>query len=299
MLDTGIKYELARSAHEYIQAVQRFNLLRKGIGLRAVLWDSDMSIKFIQAAWYTGETAHYEYKSPKRDSPFYTSSVDESEQSSRGPDLLKDYPGILRTYALVRQDLLNPNARLIRLGHWNGGQEIQDWGVYSIPQLPYRADIPTPAQKFKNETVVEGWVEIEEHIAIAGKKVPYVRYPYAQEPNVPRVFSNGHGGMETGGWAKSEYDFLEKAGIPIILRFFGDGELTEIEAELKDSSDRKRFCRVYQTGDKRIDFHRPYPTILLVPENHLDPSTRYTVAIKCKLNNVPVQQTWSFTTTSD
>src|SRR5262245_6966996 len=31
MFDTGVKYELARGAHEYVQAIQRFNALRKAM----------------------------------------------------------------------------------------------------------------------------------------------------------------------------------------------------------------------------------------------------------------------------
>src|ERR1041384_1383816 len=51
MLETGVKYEIARGAHEYVGAIQRLNTLRKGIPLRAILWDFDASRKVIIAAW--------------------------------------------------------------------------------------------------------------------------------------------------------------------------------------------------------------------------------------------------------
>lgn len=111
MLNTGVKYEIARGAHEYVQAVQRFNALRKAMGLRAVLWDSELSVKLIQAAWYTGESGHYDYKSPRKDSPFYTTAIDGAEDTSRGPHRLKEYPEILRTYALVIRMHKNPTPR--------------------------------------------------------------------------------------------------------------------------------------------------------------------------------------------
>lgn len=38
--------------------------------------------------------------------------------------------------------------------------------------------------------------------------------------------------------------------------------MTDVEVELKDSSDRKWSCRIYVSGDKRIDFHRSYPGVV-------------------------------------
>ena len=296
MLDTGVKYELSRGAHEYVQATQRFNALRQGMKLRAILWEFEESRKLILAGWYTCETGDWEYKDQKKDSAFYTPDVGRLEGASWGPHSLKEYPEVLRSYVLVRQDLLNPNCRQIRLGHWKGGNEIEQCGLYVIPQLPYRDDIPTPSQRFRGETVVKDWLDVEETVEVKGKKVPYVRYPYPNEPDAPRVFSNGQGGMEMGGWAKSEYDFLEKAGLPIMLRLFVEGTISDIGCELKDATGKSQACRVYSNDDKRIDFHRDYPTILLIPEKHLNPSVQYSVTVRCRISDTPFEKMWSFTT---
>jgi hypothetical protein len=299
MLDTGVKYEISRGAHEYVQAIQRFNALRKAMHLRAVLWDSDESRHLILAAWYTGETEDRDYENPKhKDSPFYSPSVGRGIGTSWGMDTLREYPDVLRSYALVRQDLLNPNARQLRLAHWGGGKEISTWAAYSIPQLPYRTDIPTPTQRFKGETVVQDWVEVEDTVESANKKIPIVRYPYPKEQNAPRVFSNGRGAMESGGWAKSEHNFLEKAGVPIMFRFFLDCTFTDVSVELSNSIGTCP-CRIYQNGDARIEFHRDFTTILLLPERPLEPALQHTVTIKGKLNGSPFEGTWSFTTRSN
>jgi hypothetical protein len=299
MFEVGVKYELSRGAHEYVQAVQRLNALRKAMHLRAVLWDYEESRHLILAAWYTGETEDREYKDPHhKNSLFFTPSVEHGVGSSWGMDSLREYPEVLRSYVLVRQDLLNPNVRQLRLAHWEGGKVIPQWVGYSIPQLPFRPDIPTPSQKFKGETVVQNWVEVEDTVEILGEKVPISLYPYPMELDAPRVFSNGQGAMEYGGWAKSEYDLLEKAGVPIMLRCFLDAAFTDVTAELRDPSGLRR-CRIYQNGDPGINFHRKYATVLILPEKHLDPGVEYTVRIKCKLNDVPFERTWSFKTRSN
>jgi hypothetical protein len=298
MFEVGVKYELSRGAHEYVQAVQRFNALRKAMRLRALLWDFGESRHLILAAWYSSETDDIDYKNPKKSSVFYTSSVDHGIATNWGPNLLKEYPDFLRSYVLVRQDLLNPNARQLRLAYWGGGREIPSWAAYSIPQLPFREDIPTPTQKFKGETVVQSWIDVEETVDINGKKAPIVCYPYPNEQDAPGVFSNGRGSMESGGWAKSEHDLLEKAGVPIMLRCYLEASFTDVTAELRDSSGLRR-CRIYQNGDPRINFHRNYATVLILPEKHLDPGVEYTVSIKSKLDEVPFEKTWIFRTRSN
>jgi hypothetical protein len=54
----GIRHEIAASAHEYVAATQRFNALRRAMGLRALLWDFEISRKLILAAWYMAETGN-------------------------------------------------------------------------------------------------------------------------------------------------------------------------------------------------------------------------------------------------
>jgi hypothetical protein len=55
--DVAVKYEIAQRAHEYVQAIQRFNELRRAMGLRAILWEFESSRKLILAGAYMGETA--------------------------------------------------------------------------------------------------------------------------------------------------------------------------------------------------------------------------------------------------
>lgn len=294
MLETGVKYELSRGAQEYVQAIQRFNTLRKAMGLRAVLWDFEASRKLILAGWYTCETEDWEYKDLKKESPFYTETVEEGKQAARGANKLSELPEELRSFALVRQFLMNPNARTLRLGYWGGGSRIDYWGLYSIPYLPYRLDIPTPSQRFRGETVTKDWVDIEDTIEIDGNKIPYTRYPYHGETDLPVYFSNGKGYME-GGWAKSEYDVLEHGGLPIMVRLFIEATPTDVEASLADKGGMKRSCRVYVNGDKRVNLGT-FATILLLPEKQLDGFTEYTVAMKCKVNATPVEKSWIFKT---
>lgn len=294
MLETGPKYELARGAHEYVMAVQRFNSLRKAMGLRAVLWDFQESRKLILAGWYTCETEDWEYKELKKDSPFYTDYVEDGRKAARGANRLSELPEGLRSYALVRQPLLNPNARTLRLGFWHRGSEIDYWGLYTIPQLPYRDDIPTPSQRFRGETLVKDWVDTEETVDIDGMKVPYVKYPFQGEKNVPVWFSNGKGYMETG-WAMSEYETLERGGVPIMLRFFMEGTPGDVEASILDKSGRKHPYRVYVNGDKRVRLES-WATVLLLPEKQLEGFAEYTVTVKCKLGATPIEKTWGFST---
>jgi hypothetical protein len=294
MFEIAVKYELARGAHEYVQATQRFNALRKAMGLRAILWDFEESRKLILSGMYTCESGDWELKNLKKESPFYSESVEAGKLTSRGANKLPELPEDLRSYALVRQFLLNPNARTLRLGYWGVGNKIDYWGLYVIPLLPYREDIPTPSQHFRGETLVKDWVDVEDTIDIEGKKVPYVRYPHHAETDLPVWFSNGKGGMEEG-WAKSEYDLLEHGGLPIMVRFFTDGVPADVEVSLTDKSGRKYACRVYLNGDKRVDLDN-LATILLLPEKQLDAFTDYTVAIRCKIATTPFEKSWIFKT---
>src|SRR5207247_8391091 len=84
MLDTGVKYELSRGAHEYVQAAQRVNTLRKAMKLRGILWDMSASRDLVLSAWYTCETGDWELKDPKKNSPFYT-NIDDEKRGPGGP----------------------------------------------------------------------------------------------------------------------------------------------------------------------------------------------------------------------
>src|ERR1041384_660561 len=107
--------------------------------------------------------------------------------------------------------------------------------MYAIPQLPYRNDIPTPTQRFKGETLVKDWIDLEETVQVGNKKVPYVRYPFAGESDAPTAFSNGKGASESG-WSVSEHGFRDRAGIPIMLRFYQEAILSDVQAVLKDKA---------------------------------------------------------------
>jgi hypothetical protein len=296
MLDTGIKYELSRGAHEYVQTTQRFNALRRKMGLRAILWDFEASSKLILAAWYTVETEDWEYREPKKASIFFSDAVEKAAEVNKAPmTRLREHPDVLRAVSLARQDLLNCNARQLRLASWNDPKcVVEATTLYAIPQVPFREDIPTPTQKFRGETVVQDWVETEETIEIGGKKMPYVRYPYPDEPDSPFALGNGRG-QETG-WAASEKGFVSRAGVPIMLRFFVEGEISDVDAELRDSSGGKYLCRRYTNGDKRVDINEGWATLLLMPEKQLDGSAKYTVSVKCKVSGTPFEKSWSFST---
>jgi hypothetical protein len=295
MLDTGVKYELARGANEYVQAVQRFNALRKSMGVRAILWDFQSSKELILVAWYTSETEDWEYKDLRKDSPFFTKHVDEGKRGAGGPLKISELPEVLRSYALARQQILNPNARVLQLGFWSGGAGVEYTSLYGIPQLPYRDDIPTPTQRFKGETLVKDWVDIEETIQVGNKKIPYVRYPFSAESDTPTTFSNGKGAAESG-WSVPEHGFRDRAGVPIMLRFYQEAILSDVQATLKDKAGKEQPCRVYLSGDKRVHLEAALPTVLMLPESPLAGLSEYTVTVSCKLDDTKFDKSWTFKT---
>lgn len=295
------KYEIARGAEEYIQATQRFNKLRRAMGLRAVLWDFEKSQQLILACWYMGETD--DYRSEERSntaSPMYTEAVELAKQKCARPlyRKLQEYPDTLRSYALIRQDLLNPNARQLWLAHWAGGAKVNPMTAYAIPQVPYRDDIPTPSERYSRETVIEqwpGWTDTEDTVLIGGAKIPLARYPHDAETDAPCVFSNGKGAMELG-WDRSEVDFLIRAGLPIMMRVYAPGKPTEVTFDLRTKAGRKIPLRVYLNGDERVIFYGDWITVLGVPETHLESGVEYNARISFKVNQVPVERSWTFRT---
>ncbi len=295
--DSGVKMEVTQNAAEYIKTVQKFNALRQSMGLRSVFWDFEMSAKLILVAWYMAQTGDYE-ESPNKDANkehvCYTAEVEEArKKTTRMPNLdLNAHPDYLRHFALSRQELLNPNARAIWLARWGKGNVIPTIVMYSIPQLTYREDIPTPTARFKDETVVkkwDGWVDTEETIVVAGKKVPFVRYPYEGERDAPcRCYSG-----ETG-WQKAEYKNLEKAGVPIMCRFFIRTVPKQVEVQLSTASGKILRTRTYLNGDERLKL-QDWATVLVVPEETLDTGTKYFISVKCSLDDSVFDKTWSFT----
>lgn len=294
MFEVGQKFEIARGAHEYVQAIQRFNALRRAMELRAILWDFDASTKLILVVWYVCETGDWERKELKQGSPFFSQDV-EYRRYAGGPHKLWEVPDVFRSYALVRQQILNPNSRTLQLGYWGGGPEIDYFCLYAIPLLPYRDDIPTPTQRFKGETLVKDWVDLEDTFQIGMRKLPYARYPYVGEPDAPTVFSNGKGASEQG-WATSEHAFRDRAGVPIMLRFYGEATFSDVQTVLKEKSGKECKCRTYLSGDQRVQLEAALPTILVLPESALKGSCEYTVTIKCKLDDTPFEKSWDFKT---
>jgi len=302
--DCAIKHELARGAHEYIQATQRINALRRAMGLRAVLWEFEASSRYISVAWYISQTgdAHFEekYEETRRMSFYYTAAVEMAMRhtSRLVGDGLRNVPEQLRSFAHVRADLLNPNARRLHLASWVGGRLINPITIYAIPQLPYRTDIPTPEKRFSDETVVkslEDWVDTEDTFLADGRRVVYSKYPYEGEPDAPLRYSKAG---ETG-WAPGESPFLRKGGVPIMVRIFANGSTTDVEADLKDTDGTSHACRIYKDGDERLAFSEQWPTVILLPEMPLRPRTKYTVRVKCTVNGSAFEKQWSFSTRAE
>jgi hypothetical protein len=300
--DAGVKMELTQSAGEYIKTVQRFNALRQSMGLRSVFWDCENSIRLVLAAWYMAQTGDYDDVPSKdsfnKDHVCYSLDVEDARKNTtRMPNHdLSAYPELLRGFALSRQDLLNPNARAIILAHWTKGLDIRQLVLYSIPQMPYREDIPTPTARFADETLVQkwnGWVDVEETVLVKGRKVPFVRYPYAGQPDAPCRCYAGE-----DGWQKSEYEYLDKGGTPIMCRFFSKGLLANVEAEFSKIDGKKLSSRIYLNGDRRVRL-QTWATILLVPESPLERGNRYSVKLKCTLDGVDLENIWQFTAGSD
>lgn len=295
------KYEIARGAKEYIQATQRFNRLRREMGLRGILWDFENSRQLIQACLYMGETEDYRTDDVSdKTSPFYSDAVELAKTQTAKLVLrsLSEVPGDMRSFALVRQELLNPDARQLWLAHWAGGRKINPMTVYAVPQVGFRQDIPTPSERYSRETVVEawpGWKDTEDTVALGGAKVPVVRYPYAGEPDAPTFFSNGRGGLEAG-WAKSEHDFLGKAGLPIMLRVFGAGQPTNVQVELSSKAGKKVTTRIYLGGDKRVNLNPKWITVLALPDVHLEAGGEYSVSVALQVGETPIQRSWTFKT---
>ena len=81
-----------------------------------------------------------------------------------------------------------------------------------------------------------------------------------------------------------------------MLRFYQEAALSGVSATLTDKSGRETPCRIYQSGDKRVQLETYWATILLLPETPLSGSTEYTVKIQCKLDDTEIEKAWAFKT---
>jgi len=288
---------LARGADEYIRTTQRLNELRRSMGLRLVLWDFENSRKCVLAAWYASETGDCAHNQPDDQGKIFHTEEAKAflPDTNVIPAELRDAPNSIRSSALVRQNLMNANARRLWLGHWTGSQFSADFPVtvYRIPLLPYREDVLTPTQRYERETVVKDWIDTEETVDINGKKIPFVRYPYPDEPDAPWAFHDGQG--TESGWKDAPAQGQDKYGVPIMLRFFGRAAITDVEMTITDSGGRKIDCEIYRDGDKRVALDK-WPTILVLPLEKLSKGMKYTVVLKCKVEGGPMEKTWGFTT---
>jgi hypothetical protein len=274
------------------------------MGLRAILWEFESSRKLILAGAYMGETG--DYRSDKKldngenvinnkESVFAGEAVlFAKKESSRLPfESLKNTIDCLRASALCRQDLLNIDARRLWLGHWSEGFAIDSIVFYCIPPIEFRADVPTPSRRYASETAIQDfrdWVDVEDVVTVGGKKIPLVRYPYADELDAPCHFEKEF------RWADSEEKFLLKAGLPIMLRFFGKCEMADPSGKLIDSKGVEIPYRLYRDGDPRTCISDRTSTILIIPERELENEKKHTVTMTCTLDGIPFERTWSFTT---
>lgn len=295
-----VKHELSRGAADYVRTIKRINELRRAMGLRGVLWDFENSRKLIltAACWTDVIDSLGSDTDETKQSAFYSADAMKFtlEQAAYGYSDVSKWVDEIRAFAVTRGQLLNPNARRLFLGHWKRLDGFVEACAYAIPQLPYREDIPTPSDRHTRGTVAKDWVDTEETFDLGGRKVPLVRYPHESDKDVPRSFGEPGKGDVEDGWGKSEHEFLRKAGVPVMLRFFGTVKVTEVETKLVSKSGKEIACRTYINGDDRVPGIRDWPTILLVPERDLEKGATYTVIMKSKVDGVPFEKKWSFTT---
>lgn len=308
LFDVMVKYELARGGDEYIKATKRVNELRRGMKLRSILWDFENSRKLIVGAAPAAAAGDYAVDPPEkvRRSVFYDAKAYDfmMKESGFGFGSLVDWVETCRSMCFWREDLLNPNARRLWLGQWDTLTFTHVTG-YRIPLLPFREDIPTPTKRFEGETVAKDWVDTEELFEVGGRKIPFVRYPFEDEKDLPWCFGGPGYGYVTESrltsplWSRDESDSLmkTKAGLPVMLRFFGKAKLADVEASLSLANGGKAITsRVYTNCDARVPGIGDWPTIVLVPEGLLGRGVKYTVTIKCKVEGTPFERTWTFST---
>jgi len=295
-----VKAELARAAHEYIQATHRFNELRRAMKLRAILWDFESSSLFIKAAWYMAETGDYssQAKSDEK-SVYYSDAVATAKKSAarspRGDLALSQHVHSLRALGLVRADLLNPDVRMLVLARWSG-KTIENMVLYRIPRTVRRPDIATPSARHGRDTVAEDrdlWQDVEETVKIGDKKAIVAAYPYDGEPDSPTTFGDSE--RTELGWSDPAMPDQTRVGVPIMLRVFTSGVPSDVKVELRKDKGMPFACRVYVNGDKRVKLE-DVATVLVVPERPLERGVTYAISVKAKLGETPFEKAWKFTT---
>jgi hypothetical protein len=301
--EIAVRYAIASRAADSIKTTKRINELRRGMKLRPVLWDFENSTKLILACAFTCESGDpLDADGKNRKSIYFEESLVKflNEKSANGIGELDKWVEETRSLALVRNTMLNPNARRLWLAHWAPLDGRTGFVAYRIPQEAYRDDIPTPSQRHERGTIVKDWIDTEEVVEIEGRKVPVSRYPFDGETEIPWSFAGPTRGYPAEeGWARSEFESFQKtkAGVPIMVRFFGKAKITNIEAKLAAANSGKEVpLRVYTNGDERVPGLADWPTILLVPEGLLARGATYTVTIRSKLDGVAFERNWSFTT---
>jgi hypothetical protein len=296
-----VKYELARGAHEYVQATQGFNELRAKMKLRAILWDFEASSKLILAGWYMGDTGDYGSKDASDKASWqYSEAVDFAKEftvrSPRSRYPLSQHADELRSFAVTRSDMLNPDVRRLWLGHWTLGRKHKAMTLYRIPRSDYREDVQTPSRWYSGEVPPKKqdlWNEVEDTVSLGGTRRAVVsHYPYEGEPDTPFAF--GEGEDFEHDWKEPRVKDLRKCGLPVMIRVFTIAKLTEVEAALRSKSTGVA-CRTYLNGDDRVPLGE-FATVLLLPEKHLDKGVTYSVSVKGKLDGEPFEKKWSFTT---
>jgi len=298
-----VKYELARGAAEYVRAVQRFNELRAKMKLRAILWDFEASSKLILAGWYMGETGDYGADPSDKTSPLYSEAVafakDYAVRSPRIAYEFSHYADHLRSYAIIKLDLLNPDVRQLWLGQWTLGRKHRAMTLYRIPRGDYRTDVQTPSKWYSGEPKAahrDMWQDVEETISLGGTlRSVIAHYPYDGEADAPWAFGDGLDGELD--WADPKVKDLRKCGLPILLRVFATAKPTDVEAELGGKTGAVP-CRIYLNGDTRVPLG-DFATVLLLPERHLEKGTSYTVTVRGKVDGAPFDRKWSFSTRRD
>ncbi len=86
------------------------------------------------------------------------------------------------------------------------------------------------------------------------------------------------------------------AGYPVTLtQYDGERKITEATATLVDGKGKPVEAYLL-TPETPSDPGRPLNTVALVPIRELAGATTYTATVKCKMQGVPFEQTWSFTT---
>lgn len=304
-----VRHELASRAHEYVRTVKRLNEIRRGMGLKAVLWDYKNSTAFMPMLLIqpmTGEDLKKEEEGPAEEKRakgwwHWRKIVPEADGSAimLWGDIGQAVDRV-RSLGPARWGLLNPDGRRIwlaggRAGR-SGGGNVQT--VYELAAGAYREDVPTPSQRYGSESGKpkeknDKWVETELTVQVGDRRVPIAHYPFDGETEVPLAYANGEAREEK--WVGEGGPKLERSGVPIGLALFGKVKISDVKIELEGAG-KKIACFVETTPGSDDEGSRIGPTILAVPEVGLTKATEYRVRVECKLDGSSIKREWKFTT---